>query len=437
MSGAKPPAGGGFEVCGPGAGPGSRLRGLAEAVRLALADYRHERLMSACAVLGLAAVLAPLLVLFGVRYGLISHLTENLLDDPRNLEVAPVGSGRYSRDWLADLGRHPRAAFVIPQTRTIAATIELVRPENEEGAGTALALIPTAGGDPLIARWRPEARPESLRAGAGLVEIILSEPAAAKLGLKAGDRARGRVGRIREGRRESGRAELRVAAVLPPAAQQKDAAYVPLDFLLAVEDYRDGRARPDFGWPGQARPEAERRFASFRLYADSLEGVTELRDLLRAEGLEAYTQAESIESLKGLNRALGLVFGLVAGTAAAGFVAATVSSSLAEVRRKSRFLGLMRLMGYSRPAIMLFPLSQAGLTSVLGLGLSLLFYLAAARGLDQLFAASLPGGAALTLLTGRHVLLFLGATFLLSGLAALAAARRAADIEPSEVIREL
>ena len=36
---------------------------LTHAFRLAMSDYWHERLLSACAVLGLAAVLAPLMVL--------------------------------------------------------------------------------------------------------------------------------------------------------------------------------------------------------------------------------------------------------------------------------------------------------------------------------------------------------------------------------------
>ena len=36
---------------------------------MALRDYWHERALSLCAVLALATVLAPLLILFGVRNG--------------------------------------------------------------------------------------------------------------------------------------------------------------------------------------------------------------------------------------------------------------------------------------------------------------------------------------------------------------------------------
>lgn len=414
-----------------------RLRVMAEAARLAVADYWHERLMSACAVLGLAAVLAPLLVLFGVRYGLVSQLTGSLLDDPRNLEVVPMGSGHYERGWLDGLGQRPQAAFVIPQTRTIAATIELAALENDGGSIIPVSLIPTAAGDPLIRRWLPEAEMDGTAPGEGEVGVILSAPAAAKLGIGPGGRLRGLVGRVRDMKREADQANIYVTEVLASAAQQKDAAYVPLNFLLAVEDYRDGRAAPEFGWPGEAKPEESRRFASFRLYAAGLDEVAELRDILRRENIEVHTQAESIESVRNLSRALAIVFILIAGTAAAGLAAATVSSNLAAVRRKSRFLGLLRLMGYPRAAVMLFPLVQTLLTSVLGLGLSLLFYLAAALGIDYLFAEKLPGGEAVVVLLRAHVLGFFILTVMLSGLAALAAAAQAAKVEPSEVIRDL
>ena len=69
---------------------------------MALRDYWHERALSLCAVLALATVLAPLLILFGVRNGVISNLQERLLQDPRNLEIVPVGSGKYGKDFFED-----------------------------------------------------------------------------------------------------------------------------------------------------------------------------------------------------------------------------------------------------------------------------------------------------------------------------------------------
>jgi hypothetical protein len=44
-----------------------------DVARLAFRDYSHEWHISGCFILGLAAVLAPLLVLFGLKYGLVTR----------------------------------------------------------------------------------------------------------------------------------------------------------------------------------------------------------------------------------------------------------------------------------------------------------------------------------------------------------------------------
>ena len=87
---------------------------------MALRDYWHERALSLCAVLALATVLAPLLILFGVRNGVISNLQERLLQDPRNLEIVPVGSGKYGKAFFEELRKRPDVGYVVPQTRAIA-----------------------------------------------------------------------------------------------------------------------------------------------------------------------------------------------------------------------------------------------------------------------------------------------------------------------------
>ena len=97
---------------------------------MALRDYWHERALSLCAVLALATVLAPLLILFGVRNGVISNLQERLLQDPRNLEIVPVGSGKYGKAFFEELRKRPDVGYVVPQTRAIAATIEKLAKVN-------------------------------------------------------------------------------------------------------------------------------------------------------------------------------------------------------------------------------------------------------------------------------------------------------------------
>lgn len=408
---------------------------LIHAVRMALADYWHERLLSACAVLGLAAVLTPLLVLFGVRHGIISTMTERLLSDPRNLEITPVGSGHYSNDWFERIAKVPGVDFLIPQTRSIAATLDL---RAKEGATrSTAALVPTATGDPVLARWARaplEMEPDSLTLP---VPVVLTEPAARKLGIRAGDELTGSVGRMRDMKRESATLSLRVEAVLPLEAQQKEAAYAPLALLVAVEEYRDGRAAPALGWPGEAAPAGPREFPSFRLYAKTLDDVEPLRRFFVAERIEIYTQAEAIETVKSLDKAFTVVFALITGAAVFGFAASTASSALAGVRRKSRSLGILRLMGLTRSGIVIFPVAQSLLNGFLGTLLAFGLYFIVAVGIDRLFAASLPGGEAICVLRWQHGSAAMLFVLILSALASLGAAWQAASIEPSEVIRDV
>ena len=72
--------------------------------------------------MSVAAVLSPLLLIFGLKYGTIDTLRMRLVQDPRNREVRPMASQAFSHDWFAHLRQRPDVAFMVPMTRQIAAT---------------------------------------------------------------------------------------------------------------------------------------------------------------------------------------------------------------------------------------------------------------------------------------------------------------------------
>ncbi|MBW6079395.1 ABC transporter permease, partial [Pseudomonas aeruginosa] len=78
---------------------------------LAWADYRGEARLSLCAIFALAAVITPLLVLFGLKYGLVSTLTERLERAPSVREIIPVGGARYRAEDIAALAARADVAF--------------------------------------------------------------------------------------------------------------------------------------------------------------------------------------------------------------------------------------------------------------------------------------------------------------------------------------
>ena len=165
---------------------------------LAWQDYRNDGWLSACSVLALVAVIAPLLVLFGLKFGLVSSLTERLETDPASREIIPLGGGRFSAAFIAQLGERSDVAFAVPRTRQIAATAQV---------GTlTLEMLPTAAGDPLLA---------GLPMPHGLDQIVLSHTAAEKLAARPGDWLETSFARQVAGRVEAQRTRLQVLAVLP------------------------------------------------------------------------------------------------------------------------------------------------------------------------------------------------------------------------------
>ena len=398
-------------------------------IRLSLYDYVHERLLTICAVMGLAAILAPLLVLFGVKSGIISTMVDRLVKDPRNLEVSPIGSGRYSPKWFSIEGKLPEVAFLIPQTRSIAANMLLSNLENKRSYTLAVDLIPTDEGDPLLEKWGKIPKNNK--------EVVLSASAARKLNMQIGQIVTGRVGRSLAGKKEQVTIDLKLAAILPIEAFSRDAAFVRLDLLKATENYRDGFSSKLFSWPGKSPPAGTSDYPSFRLYARSIYDVSVLRDRLESQGLEIYTRAEEIEIVHSLDRSFSLIFKIIAIVAVCGYFASMASNILANVNRKKRHLGIAGLIGFSTKNIIWFPIVQAVATSILGTGLATCLYLISELVINRLFADYISKGEYVCKISINHIMIAFILTVFLSILASGYAAFQVAKIEPSKVIRDI
>ena len=386
---------------------------------LAWQDYRNDGWLSACSVLALVAVIAPLLVLFGLKFGLVSSLTERLETDPSTREIIPLGGGRFSAAFIEQLGQRSDVAFALPRTRQIAATAQV-------GALT-VEMLPTAAGDPLLA---------GLPMPRGLDQIVLSHTAAEKLAARPGDWLETRFARQVAGQVEAQRTRLQVLAVLPLAAFARDGLFADLGLLEAAEDYRDGRAVPVLGWAGGEVGSSEQRvYPAFRLYARNLTDVEPLRVFFAGQNLLVSTQANTIAQVQSLSRNLSIVFWIIAGLALAGAFAAIFAATLAAVARKRRELSVLRLLGFSTGALLLFVLLQAlysaGFAAVLSGGL----YGLAEAAVNKLFM-QVPGEYASHLLA-RHYGLALVAVLGVSIVAAAGGGWRVARIQASEGIRDV
>jgi putative ABC transport system permease protein len=159
--------------------------------------------------------------------------------------------------------------------------------------------------------------------------------------------------------------------------------------------------------------------------------------MLMEQGVEVYTRVEEIEVVQSLDRSFTLIFRLISVVAMFGYFASMASNVLANVNRKSRHLGVTRLIGFSTGSIISFPLVQSMATSILGTAMAACFYIVSDLIINQLFAQFLLEGEYVCRLSPVHLLTAFILTLALSMLATAYAAFRVARIEPSEVIRDV
>lgn len=396
--------------------------------RLSLADYRHEWQLSVCLIVALVAVLAPLFILFGLKSGLVDTLASRLIQDPHTREIKLVGAAKLNDEWFKTMRLRPGIAFLVPSTRSIAATVVLRNPNNS-AQWTTTELIATAQGDPLLADI----------SGTEPVgnDLVLSHAAASRLNLKAGDHVEASLSRQRHGQSEVVTFPLTVRAVASEAAFDRPGAFVPLDLLVDLEDYRDGVAVSPRGWEGSVSDDRPRLFSGFRLYARSIYDVAALSDGLRDQSMEVRTKAAEIAAMQDLDRNLGTIFWLVAAVAGLGYSVSLGANLWAGVERKRKDLAVMRLLGLRTASLVWFPLSQALVTSLLGTAVACAIALSMASVLNHLFAMSAwPDGVACQILT-PHVMTGLATTLISAAVPAALAGRRASRFDPADSLREV
>lgn len=406
---------------------------------LALRELWHDRRTALVLTLTLAAIIAPLLLLLGLKNGVLTSLRADLLRDPRTLEIVLIGSYDLGPDWFAATAARPQTGFVLPRTRGINASIDLL--DGQRQAFPAVEMIPTAPGDPLL----PPGLPVPTAAG----EILLSTAQAETMDSATGAILTGILRRRRQGQREQTTSPLHVIGVVPGAALERAAILVHLDLLIASEDYRDGvvdEVAAPRNAPGQlpangpvapavAPGQAARSFASARLYARDLDSVAPLAAALRAQGLEVRTQAERIATVQALDRVLDLVFGVIAGIGLGGAVLALGGALWVEVARRRRALALLRLFGLTPGALVLLPLVQALCIASLGLALAGLAYTAGAAAFNAALGTHLDGAGYACRLAPRDLAAALALVLIAAPLAAAAAAWRAGQTDPADSLR--
>lgn len=208
---------------------------------LAMKDLLHENLITINLILGTAAIIAPLLILFGIKFGTIETMSNRLINDPKNLEIRPVTSHSYTQSWFESIKKNEKVGFAIPMTRQLSSTVEIQTLDLSKKPISA-DLIATQKGDPLLLQ------------NGGLIpdqkSCVLSNSLAKEVGVKKGDMIKCIVGRFVNHKLEKESISLKVVAVLSPRAGFIKSIYVPLEIVENIEKYKDGLAVPKWNWKG-------------------------------------------------------------------------------------------------------------------------------------------------------------------------------------------
>lgn len=397
-------------------------------VELAGRDLWFDRKVSLCIVASIIAVIAPLLLLFGLKNGVVTQLRDNLLSDPRNLEIRMLGNGNLDQPWIDALKAQPATGFVMPLTRSLNTQADLVKDSQHFAADA--EIIPSAAGDPLL--QGKVAPPQSMQ------DVVLSAAAAKKLQAKPGDTLQLVVVRKLDGNNERGRVTLTVSGVLDETAFGRPAALVTLDLLLAMEQFRDGVKMPAFGLDtGTAATQTQPRFARARIYAKTLDDVAPLADWLQQRNIEVSTRARDIESVKAIDRVLSLIFAVIAWTAVIGCIASLIGAFLANIDRKRKDLALLRLLGFRRGYVGAYVMVQAALLTGIAFVIGYLAYLAGSNVFNRALGTNLADGAFVCHLENSHIALAFVSALLIATLVAGIGGFRAIHIQPAESLREI
>lgn len=394
--------------------------------KLAARDYFYEWQISACYVLALAAVLGPLLVLFGLKFGVVGNMLSQLVEEPRNREIRPVSSGRYDLDWFYEMHKRSDVSFIVPRKRNLAANIQLKSKTAKKILD--VELIPTAKNDPLL--------PDIANPPTDIHWLVLSTSAANKLAVQAGDVIDGSVTRKVKGQTQRVHVQLQVQDIASPASFIRDGAFASLALLAALEHYRDGYAVEEIDWPGE-KFKSNGYYTGFRLFARTIDDVEPLKKWLNEQGIDVRTRGHEIGMVKRLDQNLATVYWAIALISLIGYVLSLGASLWANVDRKYKELCILRLAGFRTLEIICFPIVQSLITAVLGWVLAIIIFHLAEFAIVSVMAEQLEAGQQVCRLLPRHYILALIFTCGSAVIAALLAGVRATKNEPTEGLREL
>ena len=347
------------------------MRGLAAS--LSLTAVRRNPLPALVSALGLAAVLVPLLVLYGLKSGVIEGMIAEMRDDPAILNVALLGHRTMTDGDIAEIAALPATGFVIGAPRSVAARVQMTSPELGLSFVDA-DWLPTDAGDPLL----PD--PAMVLAEN---EIVLGAQLAERLQVDVGDAVTASLSRNNYA--DVADVPLVVRDIVRRERLAGLRALVSDDLMTSISAFSDGYEYPAAGIGGRQLAERVSQYDSVRLYARTLEDVITLDRHMTGLGFRTESRAASIAWVQSVDQAMTGVFAIISVTGVAGFGISLWANVASTLRQQRTEMSLLRLLGMAGGQLAMFPLLQVLTVTSAGLAIALAAAFGTAAVINRLF----------------------------------------------------
>lgn len=400
--------------------------------QLAVKDLWHDRKVSLCIIAALMAVIAPLLLLFGLKYGVITQLQYQLEQKPDLLEIkAQSRSNELTQHWIDQTKQRTDVKFAIGLTRSLNAEAPIFKTERAAKADTKSTLyaeiIPTDLHDPVLSH-------AALSLPLNNEQAVMSDSLAKQLNVKANDTIFLRISRTKEDQRQLSYVPLNIIAVLEPQDFNRKAVFVSMPVLLGIEYFIDD-IRTEFE-PITTTP-AEHIFSNVRIYANTIDDVLRLSQWLEQQHISTTSAQAAIHNTKTINNILTLIFSVIAITALVGSVISLTGSFLANIDRKRQQIATLRLLGFNQQNITLYITFQVFFITTFSYLFGLFFYFIGSSIFNRALGSNAKTNAFSSYLTPQHLAITFLIISILSLLIALIGAMQTMRIEPAESLREI
>lgn len=397
---------------------------------LALTDLWHDRKVTLCVVAALVAIMAPLLLLFGLKHGVITQLRHDLAQKPDLLEIRTQGNThRLTLPWLDSVKQREDVSFAIGLTRSLNAEAQVFK--TEQAAQHSISdhlyseIIPTAEGDPLFSSF---ASPITKN------DIAISHKLAQQLKFAVGDPLFFKLSRTTNGQKINTVFSAHIAYILPPQLFSRSAAFVPVEFLLGMEYFIDGLQD---SFEVVERVPEHYIFANVRIYARSMQDVLGLSEWLEQQHIQTSSQQSAIHSTLTINAVLNLIFSVIAITALVGGLTSLTGSFLANIDRRHQLIAILRLLGFNKKNIISYISIQIFIITILSYCVSVAFYFAGSSVFNHFLGKNEQTSSFSTYLSLNQLLIAFLLSVLVSLVVAAIGAKQSMHIEPAESLRAL